>query len=110
MEWRTASMQFKLLDNGIVVITPPADFSGPETLEHAKENIESRNTIPEDKLKGLLAHLPNHYINTAATSYYKEKAPDVPMAVVGNTIFKNMIANFLLKITRLGRPVKLFTE
>tara|TARA_R110000850_G_scaffold181226_1_gene306609 strand:+ start:226 stop:609 length:384 start_codon:yes stop_codon:yes gene_type:complete len=110
MEWRTTSMQFKLHVNGIVVITPPEDFAGPETLEHAIENIESRNEYAEGKLKAVLAHLPNHYVNTAATKYYKQETPDVPIALVGDSAFKTMIGNFMLKLVRPGRPIKLFTE
>lgn len=110
MEWRTASMHLKLMDDGIVIITPPSDFEGPETLEHAHENVQTRDKYVGDKLKGILAHLPSHYVNAAATGYYKKEAPSVPIALVGNSTFKTMLGNFLLSVTKPGRPVKLFID
>lgn len=110
MRWHTESMQFELLENGIVVITPPEGFTGPETIQHASENIASRDAHAGDKLKAILAHLPNHYVNAEATAYYKKNAPDVPIALVGSSALKTMVGNFMLKLTRPGRPMKLFTE
>ncbi len=110
MKWRTTTMLFELQDNGILTINPTNDFTGPETLEHAIENIKSRDENSEDDLRAILAYLPRHYVNTAATNYYKQKAPDVPIALVGNSVFKTMMGNFMLKMMRPGRPMKLFLE
>ncbi len=110
MKWRTTTMLFEIQDNGILIINPVEDFKGPETLEHAMENVKSQNDNLGEEPKAILAYLPNHYINAAATTYYKEAASDVPLAMVGSSFFKRMIGNFLLKMGRPGRPVKLFSE
>lgn len=101
-------MDFAFEEEGILVISPPTDFNETETLEHAKENVEYGMTLVADQLRGILAYMPKHYVNAAATSYYKKNVPDVPVAMVAHSFFQRMIGNFMLSIESANRPVKLF--
>ena len=94
--------------SSIVHITPPTDFKGPETINHARTNLEYAMGMFGDKAKGVVAHLPYHYINVEASLYYKENLPDIPVAMVGTKSFQLLIARFLLKITKPSRPMKVF--
>ncbi len=110
MKWTTESMLVELNESGLLIIAPPDNFKGPETLKHAEENIALFRKAMSDKVKGIMAFLPPHYVNTAATRYYRNNAPNVPIALIGDSFFKKMIGNFLLKIINTKRPVKLFTD
>jgi len=110
MKRSTQTMHFEF-DNksGILTIKPVESFKGPETEEQAKENVDKVNEFWKDSLKGMLAYLPQHYINVQATAYYKQNAPKVPLALIGDSFFKKMIGNFLLSLGSSTRPTKLFT-
>lgn len=111
MKWQTTTMDIEYNEgSGIVTIRPIPSFSGPETLEHAEENLNSIDDQIKDLVKGALAYLPDHYIDTKATRHYKDYASNIPIALVGASFFKKMIGNFVLAIAGPKRPMKLFTE
>ena len=110
MTFSTTSMEVELTEDGILIITPPKGFKGPETLEHAKENINVLKTHFQEKLKGIMALLPEHYVNAKANAYYKENTPEVPIAMVGKSFLKKMIGNFFLSMMASNRPMKIFDD
>jgi len=110
MKWATASMNLELDDDGILYIVPPPDFEGPETLQHAEENIELLHSSIGKGVKGIHAIMPDHYVNVDATQHYRRHAPEVPCALVGNSFFKKMMGNFMLAISNTKRPIKMFNN
>lgn len=110
MKLSTTSMDVELNNEGILVIIPPSGFKGPETLEHAMENIETFNAFPELEVKAMLAYLPAHYVNAAATRYYKQHRPNVPCALIEDSPIKKMIGNFMLSLNRADAPVRMFKD
>lgn len=107
MEWQTTAMRITYQDPGIVVVHPMADFSGPETLIHAQENLAVIEKF-DFELKGALFHLPPYYVNTEATRYYGKNAPHLPVSMVADSFVKKMLGNFLLKLITMKRPMKMF--
>lgn len=110
MKWNTRAMQTELNEEGIIIVHPMPDFKGPETLEIAKENLDSLKKEARDKLKGALFHLPPYYVNAEATIYYGKNSPQVPVALVGNTFIKVMVGKFLLSLMTSKRPIKIFND
>ena len=110
MKISSESMLAELTEEGILIITPPPGFKGPETLEHAKENITMFKERLGDNVKGILAFLPNHYINAAATRYYRENRPQVPGALIEDSMIKRMVGNFLLSLSTSAAPMRLFND
>ncbi len=109
MQWFTASMNVELKEDGILLIHPPTDFKGPETIEYARENIDLlRNEIGIDRVLGIIAHMPAHYVNAEASRHYRKNAPPVPTAMVADSFFTRMMGNFLLALNSRERPMKLF--
>ena len=93
---------------GILEIKPNEDFKGRESLEHAKENINTGFQMCGNNLKAVIAEMPSHYINAEVTLFYKKNVPNVPLAMIANSSFKVMIGNFLLSLGRPERPTALF--
>lgn len=96
-------------EQGLLIITPPHDFSGNENVYHAKENLRQGLKLTDGKLKGILAHLPEHYVNAEATSYYKNHVPHVPIAMYGASFFQKLVGKFMLRLTSQNRPIRLFS-
>lgn len=112
MKWSTTSMEFFFdEESGILTITPPEGFSGPETMEHAQENLKQAGLMG-DELKGILAYLPNHYVNVKITRFYRQNAPNIPVALLleGESFFKKMMGNFFLSLDSGVRPTRIFTS
>lgn len=103
-------MNIQFTEEGIIIIHPPKDFKGPETVEHAKENVELIKSKFGDRVNGILAFLPDHYVNVEATRFYKINGPNVPAALIGSSFFKNMIGKFLLSMKSEDKPMKIFSD
>lgn len=109
MTRHTTTMTLHLGEDGIITVTP-TDFTGSEELMHAKENFNAMFDIGLENIKGALANLPNHYISTKVTKFYKENVPMVPIALIGDSFFKKMLGNFLLVLASPMRPTKVFSN
>ena len=109
MKWQTTTMRGELNDNGILTIWPKEEFKGPETIEQATENLVFlEEEIGIARVKAVMAYLPKHYINVAATRYYRENCPHFPIAFISDSSFKKMLGNMLLNIGNKSRPTRLF--
>lgn len=106
---QTTTMAFHFIPSvGILIINPPEGFKGPETIDDAKENLVMGVELSDGNLKGILAEMPNHYVNAETSLYYKKNVPDVPIALVANSSFKVMMGNFMLSLAKPKRPTALF--
>lgn len=113
LNWTTTSMRLSFNEEkGLLIIRPHEGFRQAETLEHARENIEISLELVGSyaNIKGILAFMPDHYINVEITRYYKQNVPNVPIAMVGDSFFKKMIGNFLMILNSPDRPIRLFTN
>lgn len=111
MKWHTTTMQLEFDETqGVLLVDPHPDFTGKETVENAEENIRTSVEYSGDKLTGILAVMPNHYISAEVTRYYKQHVPHVPIAMIAKSFFQKMMGNFLLSMAAPKRPTKLFTE
>ncbi len=103
-------MVLEFTSDGILQISPPDNFRGPETLTHAQENIKAFSKIPVELIQGILAFLPKHYINSDATRAYNKVRPMVPIALVSDSRIKTMMGNILLTFNIRSSPMKLFSD
>lgn len=105
----TLTMEFAFdREKGLLIIRPPYSFKETETLEHARLNLEYGVALSGNQLRGILAFMPRHYVNAAATSYYRHHTPEVPVAMVANNFLEKMIGSFMLSLQRTKRPLALF--
>ena len=105
----TLSMEFTFdQEKGLLIIRPPDNFKETETPEHARLNLEHGIALAGNQLKGILAFMPRHYVNAAATSYYRRHTPEVPVAMVANNFLEKMIGSFMFSLKRTKRPLALF--
>lgn len=110
MKLSSESMEAEINSDGILVITPPKDFKGRETLVHAQENIEIFSSVDTGLVKGIMGFLPTHYIDSKATRYYKENRPKLPVALISDSTIKTMMGNLLLAMSSSSAPMKLFSN
>lgn len=94
---------------GVFTLRFNPDFQNRITVAHAEENVQALSTFG-NALKGFIAYMPDAYVCVAVVSYYKKNAPNIPMALVADSVFKRMIGSFMLKLGTQNRPVKLFTD
>ena len=63
LTWETTTMCLSFNeDSNILFVRPHQGFKGKETLDHAKENVENTLKKVGDKLTGIVAEMPHHYI------------------------------------------------
>ncbi len=110
MKWETQTMKVTYHLESDILYIYPKKVNGPETLEQATENLETALLHVGETIKGLVAVMPNHYINAEVTRYYKTHIPNIPIALVADSFFKRMIGNFLLTLASPKRPTKLFSD
>lgn len=108
--WRTRTMNLEFdEDEGIIFVRRVDDFTGPETLEHAQENI-AQLPIFMDRLRGAILHMPDHYLTASVTRYYGKNTPNIPVGVVANNRFRKILGNFILGLANTARPMKMFDQ
>ena len=110
-EITTRSMSAVLRDDGIIILQPPPGWKGPEDVSHAQENIKALRELIGDQVCGMLAFIPDAYVDAEATAYYKENRPgSVASALIAKTFLQKFLGNIFLRFKDHGANVRLFTD
>lgn len=118
MEYITKSLIIKVRPDDIVEILPNEDWTEPDTLEIAQENVAAMKQAVDGKVRGLLSNTANTYLSKDVLKCYSEaEIGEVATAMLTTSFGSKIIGNLFLKITgkskltdgkRGDAPVKIF--
>lgn len=120
MEYKTKSLILTVRPDDIVEILPNKDWTDPDTLEIAKENIAAMRAAVDGKIRGLLSNTANTHLSREVIKYYSEaEVGEVATAMLTTSFGSKIVGNLFLKVTgksklkdgkRGNAPVKIFDQ
>jgi hypothetical protein len=118
MEFKTRSLIIKVQLNDIVEILPNENWTEPDTLEVAQENVAAMKQAVDGKVRGLLSNTANTYLSKEVLKCYSEaEIGEVATAMLTTSFGSKIVGNLFLKITGKSKikegkrgqaPVKIF--
>ncbi|MBL4648817.1 MAG: hypothetical protein JKY03_03730 [Aureispira sp.] len=118
MEFKTRSLIIKVQLNDIVEILPNKDWTEPDTLEIAQENVAAMKQAVDGKIRGLLSNTANTYLSKEVLKCYSEaEVGEVATAMLTTSFGSKIVGNLFLKITGKSKmtegkrgqaPIKIF--
>jgi hypothetical protein len=120
MEQKTRSLIIKLRPDDIVEILPNKDWTEPDTLEIAQENVAAMKKAVDGKVRGLLSNTANTYLSKEVLKCYSEaEIGEIATAMLTTSFGSKIVGNLFLKVTGKSKitegkrgqaPVKIFDE
>ncbi|WMX12891.1 MULTISPECIES: hypothetical protein [unclassified Aureispira] len=120
MEYRTRALIIKVRPDDIVEILPNKEWTEPDTLEIAQENVAAMRKAVDGKVRGLLSNTANTYLSKEVLKCYSEaEIGEVATAMLTTSFGSKIVGNLFLKITGKSKltdgkrgqaPVKIFDE
>jgi|VirMetMinimDraft_7_1064189.scaffolds.fasta_scaffold36317_1 hypothetical protein len=118
MEYKTRTLRIKVQLNDIVEIVPNKDWSEPDTLELARENVIAMKKAVDGKGRGLLSHTSNTYLSKEVLKCYSQaEIGEVATAMLTTSFGSKIVGNLFLKLlgkSKMGEgkrgkaPIRIF--
>lgn len=104
-------MIIRLRSDDIIETIHIEGWKGPETLEHAKENVAAVQRISAGNDYCLLGHLTDERVSDEAQIFYSEQKSAVfAIALVTKNMIQALLGNIFMSVRKLQAPTKLFSN
>jgi hypothetical protein len=113
MEFKTKALTIIVRPDDIVDIIPNKDWTEPDTMEVARENVAAMKKAVDGKPRALLSRTPSTYLSKEVMQYYsKAEVGEVATVILTNSFGSKIVGTLFLKITGKSRgaaPIRIFS-
>lgn len=101
MEFKTKSMTIEVRPDDIVEVINNEYWDKPDTIETATENAKALKKAVDKKQRGILRHLPDHYIGKEVLEcYINGEIDEVATALLITSYGSKVVGNLYLKLIK----------
>ena len=112
MEYHTPALIIELRSDDIIKIKANPNWTQPDTLEVAKNNVAAIKKAVDGKKRAILCYTPNTHISKEILKYYSDANPSIgslATAMISSSFGSKLMGNLFLRLLKKGYPVKIFT-
>lgn len=109
--YRTQSLELVVRPDNIIEATVPADWNQPDTVETTRENALLLQKVIKGNRYAILTTVPSIHMNREIIEVYNEiETGQIADALIVDSFGARVLGNLALKVIKLNRPMRLFTD